>query len=158
LTVGPYWLGPTSSLFHRLNSVSALRSSGHQVGRLWCKHLGRPASHDLGRHYRVWPQRFSHLPPLTSVPSSAFARGKVATYGSLACRVTSLPSRRPEGLRSSARLCVTEAITYPDPAFPGISAPAFRPQPEGLSRSMLATSDAHPRAFDTAFPSAFHIV
>jgi hypothetical protein len=63
------------------------------------------------------------------------------------CCVASLLSHIPEGLCSSDRLDVAEANMYPIPAFPGASAPAFRPLPEGFGRSMTATSDPHPRVF-----------
>jgi hypothetical protein len=64
-----------------------------------------------------------------------------------ACCIASLPSCAPEGLHSSDRLDVAEANMYPIPAFPGVSAPTFRPLPEGFGRSTNATSGIHPQVF-----------
>jgi hypothetical protein len=54
-----------------------------------------------------------------------------------ACCIASLPFCAPEGSQSSDRLDVAEAIMYPIPAFPGASAPSFRPLPEGFGRSVM---------------------
>jgi hypothetical protein len=61
--------------------------------------------------------------------------------------VASLPSHTPEGLCSSDRLDAAGANMYPIPAFPGISAPASRPLPEGFGRLMTTTSGPHPQVF-----------
>jgi hypothetical protein len=62
-------------------------------------------------------------------------RGASSPVMGQACCIASLPFRAPEGLRSSNRFNVAEAIMYPIPALLGASASTSRPLPEGFGRS-----------------------